>query len=77
MNHKQKLGYMVLGAGILAVGIMIGQFVTRDIEAQSNSVFDEIICRKLIVIDKVGNERIVLDSNSLGGELMIFDSKTI
>ncbi len=34
MNHKQKLGYMPLGAGILAVGIIIGQVVTPDIEAE-------------------------------------------
>ena len=36
MNHKQKLGYMALGAGILAIGITIGQFVISDSEAQSN-----------------------------------------
>ena len=36
MNYKQKLGYMALGAGILAIGIIIGQVVTPDIEAQSN-----------------------------------------
>ena len=28
MNHRQKLGYMVLGALILAIGITIGQFIT-------------------------------------------------
>ena len=54
MNHKQKLGYMALGAGILALGIIIGQFVTPDIEAQSNGVFDKVICRELEVIDKTG-----------------------
>ena len=67
MNHKQKLGYMALGAGILAVGIMIGQFVTPDIEAQSNGVFDEITCRKLTVIDKVGKDGIVLDTSGRPG----------
>ena len=36
MNHKQKLGYTVLGAAIMAVGITIGQSVTSDSEAQSN-----------------------------------------
>ena len=30
MNYKQKLGYM-------ALGIIIGQVVTPDIEAQSNT----------------------------------------
>ena len=36
MNQKQKLGYMVLGAWIMALGIIIGQLViTPNIEAQS------------------------------------------
>ena len=49
MNHKQKLGYMALGAGILAVGIIIGQVITPNIEAQSDGVFDTIMCRQLFV----------------------------
>ena len=31
MNNKQKLGYTLLGAGIMAVGITIGQFLTPNI----------------------------------------------
>ena len=54
MNHKQKLGYMALGAGILALGIIIGQVVTPDIEAQSNGVFDKIICKEIEVVDTTG-----------------------
>ena len=42
MNTWQKLGYMALGAGILAIGIIIGQVITPDIEAQKNGVFDKI-----------------------------------
>ena len=30
MNHKQKLGYMAIGAGILAIGIIIGQIITPE-----------------------------------------------
>ncbi len=33
MNHKQKLGYTLLGAGIMAIGIIIGQVITPDIDA--------------------------------------------
>ena len=54
MNHKQKLGYMAIGAGIMALGIIIGQWVPPDIEAQSNGVFDEVTCRSLKVVDKTG-----------------------
>ena len=60
MNHKQKLGYMALGALILAIGITIGQFITPPIEAQSNGVFDEIACRRLSVVDEKGEATIYL-----------------
>ena len=69
MNHKQKLGYMALGAGIMALGIIIGQWGTPDIEAQSNGVFDEITCRSLNVVDRNGNTGIHLlaagDTNAI------------
>lgn len=52
MNHKQKLGYMALGTGILALGITIGQIVTPDIKAQNNGMFDEIVCSRLTVVNQ-------------------------
>ena len=62
MNHKQKLGYMALGAGILAVGIIIGQVITPNIEAQQNGFFDTITCRELKVVDKNGKTAIRLST---------------
>ena len=62
MNHKQKLAYTLLGAVIMAVGIIIGQRGTPDIKAQNNGVFDKISCRALEVIDENGNEAIVLST---------------
>ena len=73
MNHKQKLAYMALGAGIMAVGITIGQFITPNIEAQSNGVFDEITCRRLNVVDKLGRDAITLNAGEKGNVMMIFD----
>ena len=60
MNHKQKFFYTLLGAGIMALGIIIGQIITPDIEAQNNGVFDEITCRSLNVVDENGNRGIFL-----------------
>ena len=51
MNKKQKLGYTLLGAGIMAVGVTIGQFVTPDIKAQAEGVFEKVVCRELYVVD--------------------------
>ena len=73
MNHKQKLGYMALGAGILALGIIIGQWGTPDIEAQSNGVFDEITCRELQVVDKDGNKAIGLVSSQKNNGIVIYN----
>ena len=73
MNHRQKLGYMALGALILAIGITIGQFITPNIEAQQNGVFDEITCRRLYVEDEDGKTAIALNSiNDLGNGISIY-----
>ena len=73
MNNKQKLGYTLLGAGIMAVGITIGQWGTPGIEAQSNGVFDKITCRELEVVDKDGNKAIGLQSNDKSNSVSVYD----
>ena len=75
MNHKQKFGYTLLGAGIMALGITIGQFMTPDIEAQSNGVFDKITCRELEVVDKTGKKIAFLGrgASSLGIKGNVFE----
>ena len=75
MNHKQKLGYTLLGAGIMALGIIIGQWGTPDIEAQSNGVFDEIVCKGLRVIDEEGNKAIDLSTDSEGCSIVVYDKE--
>ena len=79
MTHKQKLGYMLLGAGIMALGIIIGQVITPEIEAQSNGVFDEIQCRKLTVVDHNGKRAVLLSSENddmlNSNSVKIFDQK--
>ena len=65
MDNKQKLGYILLGAGIMALGITIGQFITPDIEAQSSGVFDKVVCRALEVVDKDGNKGISLGAHGM------------
>ena len=72
MNNKQKLGYILLGAGIMAVGITIGQWGTPGIEAQNNGMFDKIVCRELEVVDKDGNKAIGLQSNDKSNSLSVY-----
>lgn len=75
MKQKQKLGYMALGAGILALGITIGQVITPGIEAQNNGVFDEIQCSKLTVVNKNGNEGVILVSLEEGSGVIVLDER--
>ena len=72
MNHKQKLEYMAVGAGILALGIIIGQVITPDIEAQNNGVFDSITCRSLTVLDKFGRDAIMLNTTNNNNSLTVW-----
>ena len=71
MNYKQKLGYTLLGAGIMAVGITIGQVITPNIGAQSNGVFDKITCRELEVLDTAGKAVIVLAAHDVGNAILV------
>ena len=73
MNNKQKLGYMLLGAAIMAIGIVIGQIITPDIEAQSNGVFDKITCREIEVADKDGKKAIVLSAYEGSNRIILYD----
>ena len=63
MNHKQKLGYTVLGAVIMLVGLGLGAIVSPPLIAQRNGVFDEIECSKLTVVDKNDKLAIILAAN--------------
>ena len=73
MNHKQRLGYTVFGAVIMLVGITIGQFITLNIEAQHNGVFDEITCRRLKVVDKAGKKAINLNAAEDANAIIVYD----
>ena len=53
----------------MALGIIIGQIITPDIEAQNNGVFDKITCREIEVIDKDGETAIRLYTTKHGGDI--------
>ena len=75
MNHKQKLGYTVLGAVIMLVGLAVGAIVSPPLIAQRNGVFDEIQCSKLTVINKAGKRAVVLDAGEERNGVNVFDKQ--
>ena len=73
MKRKICVRSMFLGAGIMAVGITMGQFVTPNIPAQNNGVFDKIQCREIEVIDENDKVGIVLKSDVHANRILIYD----
>ena len=74
MNHKQKLGYIVLSAVIMLIGIGVGSIVCPPLIAERNSVFDEIQCSKLTVVNEMGKAAIRLAALKTSNSVMVHDS---
>ena len=51
MNHKQKIGYAILGAFIMLIGMLIDNFTSPPVTAQTDG---EITCQKLTFVDETG-----------------------
>lgn len=73
MNYKQKLGYTLLGAGIMLIGLAVGAIVSPPLVAQRNGVFDEIQCRKIEVVDKHNETAIRLTGLDSSNNIQIYD----
>ena len=76
MKNLQKLGYMALGAVLLAVGIIIGQWGAPGIEAQSNGVFNKIVCREIQVVDRNGRQAILISAGNESALITILDPQS-
>ena len=77
MNHKQKLGYTVLGTVTMLIGLGVGAIVSPPLIAQRNGVFDEIECSKLTVVDKTGKPAVLLATSGTGSSVTVFDKSGI
>ncbi len=65
MNFKQKLGYMCIGCLFTIAGYMLASLGGGATHAQnSEQVINEIVCRKLKVVDALG--RTVVNTDQLG-----------
>ena len=71
MNYKQKLGYTILGAVIMSVGLGLGAIVTAPLIAQNNGVFDKVQCTTLMVVDKHGNPAVIIGANEDGNGILL------
>jgi len=62
---------MGLGAVIMLIGLAVGAIVSPPLIAQRDGVFDEILCRKITVVDSVGTEGVVLESNEEVNQIIV------
>ena len=75
MSNAQKIRYAVLGSVIMFVVMVMVAMGVSPLIAQKNGVFDEIQCRQLTVVDKVGKKAIVLNAMEEANHILLYDQK--
>ena len=76
MNSKQKLGYMVVGGALVAVGMTVAVLLVSPVTAQ-NDKHDTIQCSQLEVVDADGDVGIVLSMDAHGGRVDVLGKDDI
>ena len=71
MKRKICVRSMVLGAGIILTGLVVGAIVSPPLIAQRNGVFGDIVCTALTVLDKNGKSAILLRSTEYGNNVTV------
>ena len=71
MNHKQKIGYTILGAFIMLIGMSIDNLTSSPVTAQTNG---EITCKQLTFVDETGKPLFYLEA---GDWLSIFQADVL
>ncbi len=72
MNTKQKLLYMFIGCIFTLVGYFLAsltnhQPLTAHGQENTNSVIDEIVCKKIKVVNSFGTTMAVIKGTQIGG----------
>lgn len=75
MSNTQKIRYAVLGSVIMFVVMVMVAMGVSPLIAQKKSVFDEIQCRQLTVVDKAGKKAIVLNAMEEANHILLYDQK--
>lgn len=73
MNFKQKLTYMALGCLFTLIGYTLATLNTNVTAQSEPTVVDEIVCRKLRVVDSEDRTVLALESSVHGGIFTIYN----
>ena len=81
MYFKQKLAYMALGCLFTIIGYILASLSGNPVDAQSQrdksepTVIDEIVCRKLRVVNADGKIAVLISTDSNDGGLLLVKDK--
>ena len=73
MNMKQKLTYMLIGCLFTLAGTVISNLTNTPTQAQDEKVIDEIVCKKLKIVNDEGITMSVLGSSLGRGRLGMYN----
>lgn len=66
MKYREKLGYIALGGVLMLVGMLTASWCLP-LGAQNEAIIEEIICKRIRVVNEYGTTGIVLDTTERGG----------
>ncbi len=79
MNCKQKLIYMLIGSLFTLIGYFLATLINTqppNAHAQEkNNVFDEIVCKKLVVVNDTGKKLLRMGEAPVGGGFILVYNK--
>ena len=80
MNFKQKLGYMCIGCLFTLAGYFLASLANTNppnAHAQENKteIIDEIVCKKIRIVNDTGTTIAELKKNNLGGGWLVINDR--
>ena len=72
MNPRQKFAYAAFGCALTIVGMLAASVLTLNLVA-SKDRFDEIVCRRLVVIGDKGETAVGLFAADNGGSIEVYN----
>lgn len=75
MRFREKIGYIVVGGGLVLLGQAASHFLPRPAQAQlpgEQVVFEKVVCSSLTLVDPLGRPRVGLLAGDDGGVVAVF-----
>ena len=75
---RERLCFMLVGGLLVVTGQLLPNFLSGDVNAEEKeskiAEFETIRCKKLSIINQVGNDMLVMETDKHGGSISIIDN---